>query len=190
MDYNTHMDTERQTHLTTTKGPGKADRRGISLMEIMDRFPDDATAERWFVETRWPDGPHCPHCGSTNVQSGAKHPTMPFRCRTCRKRFSVRTGTALQASNLGYRVWAVAIYLLTTSLKGVSSMKLHRDLNITQKTAWHLAHRLRQAWAVEQPAKFDGPVEVDEVYIGGKESPTSTSPSGSRLDVVPWGKCR
>ena len=153
----------------TKKGPGKADRRGISLMELMGRFPDDDTAERWFVETRWPDGPHCPHCGSVNIQSGAKHPTMPFRCRTCRKRFSVRTGTAMQASNLGYQTWAVAIYLLTTNIKGVSSMKLHRDLNITQKSAWHLAHRLRQAWAVE-PAKFDGPVEVDEVYIGGKES--------------------
>lgn len=133
----------------TKKGPGKA--------------------ERWFIETRWPGGPHCPHCGSTNVQSGAKHPTMPFRCRTCRKRFSVRTGTAMQASNLGYRTWALAIYLLTTSLKGVSSMKLHRDLKITQKSAWHLAHRLRKAWAVEQ-VQFAGPVEVDEAYVGGKEA--------------------
>ena len=74
----------------------------------------------------------------------------------------------MQASNLGYQIWAVAIYLLTTNIKGVSSMKLHRDLKITQKSAWHLAHRLRQAWAVEQPP-FAGPVEVDEVYIGGKE---------------------
>ena len=152
----------------TKKGPGKADRRGISLMEIMKRFPDQETAERWFIETRWPDGPHCPHCGSVNVQSGAKHPTMPFRCRTCRKRFSVRTGTAMAASNLDYQVWAIAIYLLTTSLKGVSSMKLHRDLNITQKTAWHLAHRLRQSWE-QEPAQFAGPVEVDEAYMGGKE---------------------
>ena len=155
--------------MTTKKGPGKADRTGISLVELLALFPDDATAERWFIETRWPDGPHCPHCGSVNVQSGAKHPTIPFRCRTCRKRFSVRTGTAMQASNLGYRTWALAIYLLTTSLKGVSSMKLHRDLQIIQKTAWFLAHRLRQAWAVEQ-AQFAGPVEVDEAYVGGKEA--------------------
>ncbi len=90
---------------------------------------------------------------------------MPFRCRTCRKRFSVRTGTATADSNLNYRVWAIAIYLLTTKLKGISSMKLHRGLKITQKSAWHLAHQLRQAWAVEQ-GKFDGPHSfVELLYL-------------------------
>ena len=76
----------------------------------------------------------------------------------------------MEASNLGYQTWALAIYLLTTSLKGVSSMKLHRDLGISQKSAWHLAHRLRQAWAEHGGAPFQGPVEVDEAYIGGKEA--------------------
>ena len=95
---------------------------------------------------------------------------MTHRCKAngCRKRFSVRTGTVMEASNLGYQDWAIAIYLLTTNLKGVSSMKLHRDLGRTQKTAWHLAHRLREAWSHEGFA-FAGPVEVDETYIGGKE---------------------
>ena len=119
-------------------------------------------------ETRWPNGIACFYCGSLNVQTGAAHKTMPMRCRDCRKRFSVRTGTTMQGSNLGYQTWAVAIYLLTTSLKGVSSMKLHRDLGITQKSAWHLAHRIRQAWAVNAET-FDGPVEADETFIGGKE---------------------
>ena len=141
----------------------------MTLVELMQMFPDDAEAERWFVETRWPDGPACPNCESTNVQSGAAHKTMPYRCRTCRKRFSVKTGTAMEASNLGYQTWALAIYLLTTSLKGVSSMKLHRDLGISQKSAWHLAHRLRQAWAEHGAAPFQGPIEVDETFIGGKE---------------------
>ena len=151
------------------KAPGKAHREGLSLVELMRRFPDDAAAERWFVETRWPDGPNCPHCGSVNVQSGAAHLTMPYRCREreCRRRFSVRTGTVMEASNLGYQTWAIAIYLSLTSLKGVSSMKLHRDLGITQKSAWHLAHRLRQAFG-EDGGTFDGPVEADETYIGGK----------------------
>lgn len=74
---------------------------------------------------------------------------MPYRCREkgCRKRFSPRTGTALEGSNLGYQTWAIAIYLMTTSLKGVSSMKLHRDLGISQKAAWFLAHRIRTAWS-------------------------------------------
>ena len=148
--------------------PGQSDRQGISLAQLFRMFPDDATAEAWFCETRWPDGPACPHCESSQVQTGAAHKTMPMRCRDCRKRFSVRTGTAMQGSNLGYQTWAIAIYLITTSLKGVSSMKLHRDLGITQKSAWHLAHRIRQAWAVNGEDPFEGPVEVDETFVGGK----------------------
>ena len=74
----------------------------------------------------------------------------------------------MQGTKLDYRIWAIAIYLCLTNLKGVSSMKLHRDLDITQKSAWHLAHRLRKAFEVGNPL-FSGPVEADETYIGGKE---------------------
>ena len=153
----------------TQKAPGKSHRKGITLAELFRMFPDDATAEKWFAEQRWPDGPHCPYCGSTNVQSGAKHKTMPYRCREkeCAKRFSVRTKTPMEASNLGFQVWAIALYQVTTNLKGVSSMKLHRDLGITQRSAWFLSHRLRESWN-ERGAMYPGPVEVDETYIGGK----------------------
>ena len=132
-------------------------------------FPDDAAAQTWFVKVRWPTGPACPYCGSVNVLSGAKHKTMPYRCREkeCRKRFSVRTGTVMEASNIPYQKWALAVYLFMTSLKSVSSMKLHRDLGVTQKTAWHLAHRLRKAFESES-GLFAGPVEMDETYMGGK----------------------
>lgn len=152
------------------RAPGKSHRKGISLQELFRIFPDDSTAEKWFAEQRWPEGPHCPYCGSINVQSGAKHKTMPYRCREkeCAKRFSVRTKTPMEASNLGFQVWAVALYQSTTNLKGVSSMKLHRDLKITQRSAWFLAHRIREAWKDNGP-KFTGPVEVDETYFGGKE---------------------
>ena len=85
------------------------------------------------------------------------------------KDFSTKTGTLMQGSNLGFQTWAMAMYLFSTSLKGVSSMKLHRDLGITQKSAWHLAHRIRETWADNAGSPFAGPVEVDEVYIGGKE---------------------
>ena len=154
----------------TQKAPGKSHRKGISLPELSRMFPDDAAAEKWFAEQRWPEGPYCPYCGSTNVQSGTKHKTMPYRCREkeCAKRFSVRTKTPMEASNLGFQVWAIALYLVTTNLKGVSSMKLHRDLKITQRSAWFLAHRLREAWK-DHGAQFAGPVEVDETFIGGKE---------------------
>lgn len=151
------------------KAPGKAWRKGMTLVDAIRMFPDDAAAEAWFVERRWPDGPHCPHCGSTEVLSGAKHATMPYRCRgkACRKRFSVRTKTVMDSSNVGYQKWALALFLFATSLKGVSSMKLHRDLGVTQKTAWFMAHRIRDAWT-DHGEPFDGPVEADETYMGGK----------------------
>ena len=149
-------------------GPGRVERDGLSWVDVMRLFPTDEAAEAWFARQRWGGSPVCPHCESDNVQTGAKHPSMPYRCRTCRKRFSVRIGTAMEDTKLGYQVWAVAIYILTTGIKGVSSMKLHRDLGVTQKTAWHLAHRIRQTWRAA-PAPFAGPVEVDETYIGGKE---------------------
>ena len=148
--------------------PGKHYRKGLSLVEVMLMFPDDASAEQWFVEQRWPDGAHCPHCGSLSVQSGTAHKTMSHRCRDCRKWFSVKTGTVMQSSKLGLQVWAIASYLLTTGLKGQASMKLHRDLGITQKSAWHLAHRIRETW-VKKNMPMAGPVEVDETYFGGLE---------------------
>ncbi len=153
------------------KGPGKHFRKGVSLLEIMELFPDDETAQKWFEECRWPDGLiACYHCGSTSIQCGAKHPTMTHRCRDCKKFFSAKSGTVMQSSKLGYRIWAIAIYLLTTNLKGVSSMKLHRDLGITQKSAWHLSHRLRKTWEAHSWDMFFGPVEIDETYMGGVES--------------------
>ena len=156
------------------QGPGKSYREGITLVQLLRMFPDDAAAERWFIENRWEDGaPTCPHCGSTNVQTGGKHKTMPFRCREkeCGKRFSTKTGTVMEGSNLGYQTWAIAIYLTTTSLKGVSSMRLHRDLGITQKSAWHLEHRIREAFRLDNDLPpMGGPVEVDEAFFGGKES--------------------
>ena len=91
--------------------------------------------------------------------------------------FSVRSGTPLQGSPLGYQIWVVAIYLLTTSLKGQSSMKLHRDLKVTQKTAWFLAHRIRKAFTDNDDGggHFAGPVEVDDTYVGGKRKNMSNA---------------
>ena len=148
--------------------PGKHERHGLSLVELIGMFPDDATAERWFVQARWPEGVRCPECESHNIQERPTRKPQPYRCRDCRKDFSVKTGTLMHASNLGLQKWALAIYLLSTGLKGQSSMKLHRDLRITQKSAWHLAHRIRENWR-DQTEMFEGPVEVDESYFGGLE---------------------
>ena len=154
----------------TQKAPGKSYRKGLSLIELNGMFPDDAAAERWYTQIRWPHGAFCPYCGSFDVQCNIKHKTMTHRCRDCPTRpfFSLKTGTVMQGSKLGYQVWAIATYLITTNIKGVSSMKLHRDVKVTQKTAWHLAHRLREGLK-NNTGFFFGPVEVDETYIGGKE---------------------
>ena len=153
----------------TQTGPGKSYRKSISLPEITRRFDTEEKAETWFVKQRWPNGLACPRCGSLSVATVKSRNPMPFRCRDCRKHFSVKTGSVLQNSNLSLQKWAIAFYLYMTNLKGVSSMKLHRDLGITQKSAWHMAHRIRETLAVPCD-KFEGPVEVDETYIGGKES--------------------
>ena len=95
---------------------------------------------------------------------------MPYRCRGCRKHFSVTVGTIMQSTKLGLRTWLLAIYLLSTDAKGRSSTKLGRDLDVQQRTAWHLAHRIRKAMAAADSAASDtfaGPVQIDEVYVGG-----------------------
>ncbi len=87
------------------KAPGNAFRKGITLKQIMRMFPDNESAEAWFIMQRWPKGVCCPHCGSMNVQAGCKHKTMPFRCRekACgRKRFSTKTDTVMEGSKIGY----------------------------------------------------------------------------------------
>ena len=150
------------------QGPGKAHRKGISLIDAVQKFGTEEAADEWFVSRRWPHGIRCGHCNSDAVTVRANRKPMPYHCRTCRKYFSVRTGTLLQKSKLPLAKWAMAFYLFSTSLKGVSSMKLHRDLGITQKSAWHLAHRIRESWDVTAD-RFAGPVEADETYIGGKE---------------------
>ncbi len=139
-------------------GPGKWFRKGITLIEVIAMFPDDESAEKWFASMRWPDGPACPRCRGSSVQSDAAHPSMPYRCRGCGKRFAVRTGSVMADTKLGYRTRAVALFLLTTGIKGVSSMKLHRDPGISRKSAWHLAHRIRACWERDQ-GLFTGPVQ-------------------------------
>ena len=154
--------------MATHTGPGRAYRKGLSLLEIIKKFNTAEKAEAWFIGQRWPNGVACLHCGSIRIAHIANRKPMPFRCKDCRKHFSVKTGSVLQSSNISLDKWAIAFYLYMTNLKGVSSMKLHRDLGITQKSAWHMAHRIRETLAVTGN-RFSGPVEVDETYIGGKE---------------------
>ena len=148
--------------------PKKA-RKRVSLYEFMERFDNEEKAMRHFENYRWPNGErHCPRCGSVETRE-ASHKTMPYWCKDCRKYFSVKTGTPLEKSNIPYRKWLMAIYLMSTSLKGISSTKLGNDLGIRQSNAWFLAHRIRQGWADTASELFGMTVETDEIYIGGKE---------------------
>ena len=169
----------------TQKAPGKAHREGMTLAQLFKRFPTDDAAQAWFEEQRWGGEPWCPHCGSFKVKHNPNHQSMPWRCaeRECRKKFSVRVGTPLQGSHLGYQIWALAIYLLTTSLKGQSSMKLHRDLGTTQKTAWFLAHRIRDAFSENGGGGFSGPVEADGTYVGGRRANISNAKRAELADM-------
>ena len=151
--------------------PGQHYRKGITLVEVVQKFGDDVTAEAWFVERRWPNGIRCVECESDRIHTRkptARRKTPTYHCNDCKKDFTVKTGTIMHDSRLPLSKWALAFYLFSTHLKGVSSMKLHRDLGITQKSAWYLSHRIRETWD-DSAERFAGPVEVDETYIGGKE---------------------
>ena len=119
------------------------------------------------------NGVTCPDCGSKDIYTRKDGRASKYHCRGkgCGKDFSVKYGTLMQGSNLSLSKWAIGFYLYATNLKGVSSMKLHRDLGITQKTAWYMSQRIRDCLAAggKVDARFLGPVEVDETYIGGKE---------------------
>ena len=150
--------------------PGRHYREGISLIDLFQMFPDEKAAEDWFEEQRWgTSGLYCPRCGGCDrVRKQINRKPMPYHCGDCRRHFSVRTGSLMERSKIPLHKWAIAVYMVTTSLKSISSMKLHRDLGITQKSAWFMLHRIRQAYELDAPL-LDGPVEIDETYVGGKE---------------------
>ena len=171
----------------TCKAPGKSYRCGMTLVDIMNLFPTERAAVRWFEKVIWDQGRRCGHCKSAKTRK-ASHKTMPYWCTDCRKYFSVRTGTVMACSNVKLRKWAIAIYLELTSLKSISSMKLHRDIGVTQGTAWFLLQRIREAWIQEKFSDFVGPVEFDETYMGGRKRNMHKSKRNDRNGRGPSGK--
>ena len=151
------------------QAPGRNHRQGITVIQLAEMFPDEDAAREWFEAVVWPGGRFCPRCKGTDTYQGT-HKDMRYRCRPCNKTFSARTGTVLESSRLPLRKWVWAIYLEITSLKGISSMKLHRDIGVTQKTAWSMLQRVREAFAPAIAEMFEGLVEFDETYVGGKEA--------------------
>ncbi len=135
---------------------------------------DEDTAREMLERMRWPNGASCPHCGGADPykltpKAGSTTRKGVWKCRACRRQFTVLVGTVFQSSHIKLTVWLKAIYLLCSSKKGMSAHQLHRMLGITYKAAWFMAHRLRYAMTQEPLAsKLSGVVEVDETYVGGR----------------------
>lgn len=140
-------------------------------------YTDETAARRHLEKLQWPDGPICPHCGivdeATELKGGSTRPGV-WKCRACEKPFSVTVGTVFERSKIPLTKWLLATQLLTSSKKGISAHQLHRMLGVTYKTAWFMAHRIREAMTPaagsEPPLGGDGfVVEADETYIGKKD---------------------
>jgi transposase-like protein len=138
-----------------------------SLLDLLNSIPDEQTAIEHFTAIRWKNGAFCPHCGSTRVYHFSDRRT--HKCGDCRKRFSIKVGTIFEDTKIPMRKWLMAIWLITSHKKGVASTTLARDIQVTQKTAWFMLHRLRHAIRTRS---FNRPlnrtVEADETFIGGK----------------------
>lgn len=139
----------------------------ISTFELFQRFPDQESARLYFEAARWPDGAVCPACGEAK-RIGTRKGGF-YRCNACLSDFTIRTGTIFERSKVPLHKWIYAMYLLVTSRKGISSLQLHSQIGVTQKTAWFMLQRLREACG-NDPTELAGIVEIDEVYIGGKEA--------------------
>lgn len=139
-----------------------------SLLQVLDHFKDEQTCKDFFIQRRWgKDGVVCPHCAT------AKKPYVTnrgYKCsdKDCALKFTFATGTVYENTKISLRVWIAAMYLITAHKKGISSLQLARDLNITQKTSWFLIHRIREMLKMKNTPKMKGTIEADESYVGGK----------------------
>jgi transposase-like protein len=139
----------------------------ISTFELYAMFPDPDSARAYLEARLWPNGPRCPVCGLGERITARK--SGFYRCNQCREDFTVRTGTIFERSHVPLHKWVYAMYLLVTARKGISSMQLAKEIGITQKSAWFVLHRLREACGSDLE-KLQGIVEIDETYVGGKET--------------------
>lgn len=147
-----------------------------NLIELNDYFREEKTCHEFLAAQIWEDSkPICPHCESDKVYKTKSRSTKPskkeipdYRCSACDKKFSTTTGTIFEATKLPLRTWYAAIYLITAHKKGISSLQLAEDLQITQKSAWFVLHRVRDMYRISAPEMLKDVVQVDETFIGGK----------------------
>ncbi len=153
-------------YLCCYKQGGNMATRFKNLIQVLDFFKEENTCKEYLAAMRWGSDPACPHCGSI----GAYVTNRGYKCKSkeCAKKFTVTTGTVFENTKISLRYWFAAMYLCTAHKKGISSLQLSRDLDITQKTAWFLLHRIREMLKQDSSKKLSGIVEIDETYVGGK----------------------
>lgn len=167
----------------------------LNLATLSHLFVDEDAA-RAFIESKlWPNGPVCPHCGSSeaykltpkaNSAKGKHVRKGVYKCKACRKQFTVRVGTIFEDSHIPFCKWIMALHLMTSSKKGISSLQMSRELGITVKSAWFLTHRIREAMrGVYDGEPLRGTIEADEVYIGGKPRFKGMSKRGRGTNKAP-----
>jgi transposase-like protein len=140
----------------------------ISTFKLFEMFPDEETARQYLEGRLWPNGAVCPDCKSERISTRKR--VGFYHCNACNFDFTVRTGTIFERSKVPLHKWVYSMYLLVTARKGISSMQLAKEIGVTQKTAWFILGRLREACGgPEGPDKLRGVVEIDECFIGGKE---------------------
>lgn len=141
-------------------------RSTISTYQMFQMFPDEETARTYLEGRRWPNGVTCPDCEEASRITPRKGGF--YRCNACKLDFTVRTGTIFGRSHIPLHKWVYAMYLLMTARKGISSLQLGKEIGVTQKSAWFMLQRIREACG-NDPTVLSGIVEIDETYIGGKE---------------------
>lgn len=137
-----------------------------TLIDFLAHYKDEETCKKYFEQIRFGNGDYCPHCNHSKIHRFADG--KRYRCASCKKDFTIKTGTVFGESKIPLQKWFVAIYLLAMNKKGISSINLAKQIGVTQKTAWFMDHRIREAMEKNNGQLF-GKVEVDETYIGGKE---------------------
>ena len=144
-----------------------------TMLQAVQQFADPQVAHDFFVQIRWPYGVACPRigCGSAQVAYMEKH--RRWYCNECKRQFSAKVGTIFEDSPIGLDKWLPAIWLIASNRNGISSYEIARALYVTQKTAWFMLHRIREAMTEGDLEQFRGPVEADETYVGGKVPRTS-----------------
>jgi transposase-like protein len=161
-----------------------------TLQEAIQYFTDPVNCREYLMPRRWPNGVECPTCGTKKVSFLANQNRWQCSNKHSKRQFSIKVGTIFEDSPLGLDKWLPAVWFVTNCKNGISSYEIHRDLGVTQKTAWFMLHRIRAAMQEQNDAKLSGEIEADETFVGGKiQNMHKKSRRKIKADNDPaWGK--